>query len=100
MPDANAPAGVGGLLIVAGQLLNLSVFYRLGRVGVFYGGRFGHAVPWTDDFPFSVFAHPQYVGAVTSIWGFFLVMRFPHGDWYVLPVLETVYYALGARLEQ
>ena len=35
-----------------------------------------------------------------SIWGFFLIMRFPHGDWFVLPALETVYYALGAYYEQ
>ena len=43
---------------------------------------------------------PQYVGTVLSIWGFFLVMRFPHDDWLVLPVLETIYYTLGARLER
>jgi hypothetical protein len=44
-------------------------------------------------------AHPQYVGAVLTIWGVFLIVRFPHGDWLVLPALETVYYALGARFE-
>ncbi|MPY87472.1 MAG: hypothetical protein GEU99_06085 [Luteitalea sp.] len=92
--------GLGGLFIAAGQWLNLSVFYHLGTVGVFYGNRFGHEVPWCRQFPFSLLAHPQYVGTVLSIWGFFLIMRFPHGDWYVIPALETVYYVLGARLEQ
>ena len=67
---------------------------------MYYGVRFGHEVPWCRDFPFSLLKHPQYVGAVMSIWGFFLVMRFPHGDWFVLPALEAVYYALGAYCEQ
>jgi Glycosyltransferase Family 4 len=35
----------------------------------------------------------------TIIWGGFLAVRFPHPDWYVLPVVETLYYALGAHLE-
>ena len=90
----------GLVLILAGQVLNFSVFYRLGKIGAYYGVRFGHEVPWCRDFPFSLLKHPQYIGAVMSIWGFFLVMRFPHGDWFGLPALETVYYALGAYCEQ
>ena len=86
-------------LIVVGQMLNLSVFYRLGKVGVFYGNKFGYQVLWCRKFPFSWFKHPQYMGALLSIWGFFLVMRFPNEDWYILPALETVYYVLGARYE-
>lgn len=92
--------GLGGLLIVAGQFLNLGVFYRLGKIGVFYGDKFGYEVPWCLKFPFSLFKHPQYFGTLLSIWGFFLVMRFPHDDWYILPLLETVYYSLGAYLER
>lgn len=91
---------VGGASLIAGQLLNFSVFYRLGRVGVFYGNKFGHEIPWSREFPFSLLKHPQYVGVVLSIWGFFLIMRFPHADWYLLPILETAYYALGIRFEQ
>ena len=91
---------LGGVLIATGQFLNVSVFYRLGEVGVFYGGRFGYEVRWCSEFPFSFLKHPQYVGALLSIWGFFLVARFPHRDWAVLPSLETAYYALGAWLEQ
>jgi methylene-fatty-acyl-phospholipid synthase len=92
--------GVGAMLIAAGQTLNLSVFYRLGKVGVFYGNKFGYQVPWSHKFPFSCLKHPQYLGASLSIWGFFLVMRFPHDDWYLLPALETVYYSLGAFFER
>ena len=90
----------GGLALVAiGQCLNLMTFLRLGRLGVFYGVRFGHSVPWCDAFPFSVLRHPQYVGAVLSIWGLFLMTRFPAADWCWLPLLETLYYALGAHFE-
>jgi hypothetical protein len=31
--------------------------------------------------------------------GFFIAMRFPYHDWYLLPALETVYYGIGAWLE-
>jgi phosphatidyl-N-methylethanolamine N-methyltransferase len=91
---------LGAVLIVVGQILNASVFYRLGKVGAFYGERFGYEVPWCRKFPFSWFKHPQYTGALLSIWGFFLVMRFPHDDWYILPALETAYYVLGAYFER
>jgi methylene-fatty-acyl-phospholipid synthase len=95
------PAGwLGAASIVAGQILNASVFLRLGRVGVFYGNRLGHRTEWHDGFPFSLLDHPQYVGAVLTIWGFFLLVRHPHEDWLALPLLETVYYALGALAER
>ncbi len=92
--------GLGLALIAVGQTLNISVFHRLGFVGVFYGCRFGARVPWCGRFPYSWFAHPQYVGAVLSIWGGFVILRYPHADWHVIPLLETVYYTIGARLEQ
>jgi phosphatidyl-N-methylethanolamine N-methyltransferase len=76
-------------LVLAGQVLNVSVFYRLGRIGVFFGDRFGYRTPWCRSFPFSLLSHPQYVGAVMTIWGIFLAMRFPHADWSALPILET-----------
>lgn len=93
------PLAVASALFVAGQILNFAVFKRLGREGVFYGVRFGHLVPWCNDFPFTILRHPQYVGAVLSIWGFFVLLRYPQPDWMVLPLLETAYYWLGARLE-
>jgi phosphatidyl-N-methylethanolamine N-methyltransferase len=91
---------LGASLIAGGQLLNWSVFQRLGDVGVFYGNRFGYDVPWCTVFPYSLLEHPQYVGAVLSIWGFFLVMRFPQDDWCALPILETAYYVVGSHLER
>ncbi|MBA2409732.1 MAG: hypothetical protein H0V62_08180 [Gammaproteobacteria bacterium] len=103
---ALAPTGTplsmtaGGILIITGQILNFSVFYRLGNIGVFYGNKLGHEVSWCEGFPFSVCRHPQYVGALISVWGLFLVMRFPHEDWLVLPLIETLFYALGAHFER
>ncbi len=91
---------LGGVLIVSGQFLNVSVFCRLGETGVFYGNRFGYDIPRCGQFPFSILKHPQYVGATLSIWGFFLMMRFPHNDWSLLPSLETAYYILGSYFEQ
>jgi methylene-fatty-acyl-phospholipid synthase len=91
---------VGSALMVAGQLLNLGVFIRLGKIGVFYGNKLGYDVPWCRGFPFSVLSHPQYVGTVLSIWGFFMTTRFPQEDWYILPVLQTGYYVAGSYLEQ
>lgn len=90
----------GGVLIAIGQALNLSVFRALGKVGVFYGNRLGHYVPWRQTFPFTWFDHPQYVGTVLTIWGFFVLMRFPAPDWLFVPVLETVYYVIGIWLER
>ncbi len=100
-PSAEGPwLALGLSLICGGQLLNWSVFRRLGDAGVFYGNRFGYDVPWSTAFPFSVLDHPQYVGAVMSIWGLFLIARFPNPDWYVLPAVETVYYVVGSYLER
>jgi hypothetical protein len=100
-PSGNSllPLGIGSALIAFGQMLNCAVFYRLGKVGVFYGNKMGYDIPWSRAFPFSWLRHPQYVGTICSIWGFFVIMRFPHQDWYMLPALETVYYTLGASFE-
>jgi methylene-fatty-acyl-phospholipid synthase len=91
--------GLAAVAIIVGQALNWSVFYRLGWVGAFFGDRLGHDVPWCRAFPFSLLSHPQYVGTVLTIWGFFAIMRFPGHDWCVLPLLETAYYLAGAWLE-
>lgn len=98
------PPGIAGVIAVlavaTGQTLNVSVFVRLGSVGVFYGMRFGHVVQWYTGFPFSLLSHPQYVGTVLSIWGLFLLTRYPAPDWFLLPLLETAYYVIGALGER
>ncbi|MFM7783199.1 MAG: methyltransferase, partial [Gammaproteobacteria bacterium] len=90
-PTHSAP-GVTALavtLLIGGQTLNAAVFLRLGRIGVFYGNRFGHVIPWQNGFPFSLLRNPQYAGTLASIWGLFLLLRYPHPDWLVLPLLQT-----------
>lgn len=57
------------VLLCGGQLLNLSTYRALGTVGVYYGHKLGHRVPWVTTFPFNVTPHPQYVGSVATIWG-------------------------------
>ena len=101
LPAPNDPLviAVALALAVAGQILVVATFYRLGRTGVFFGDQLGFAVPQCREFPFSLLAHPQYVGTVLTIWGGFLLVRFPHDDWYALPVLETIYYLGGMWLE-
>lgn len=90
----------GGVLIAMGQVLNVGVFMQLGKIGVFYGNTLGYRVPRCEGFPFSLLRHPQYTGAVLSIWGFFLTTRFPHDDWFILPLLQTGYYLAGAYVER
>lgn len=80
-------------------MLNFSAAWRLGRVGMFYGVRFGHRVARCDRFPYSVLSHPQYFGTVATIWGLFLALRFPAPDWAALPAIESVYYLVGSLLE-
>lgn len=90
---------IGLLLIVAGQILNFSVFHKIGNTGVLYGKQFGYPVPWVTGFPYSILKHPQYVGTLISIWGAFLVMNYSYEYWYAIPAVETVLYILGAEQE-
>lgn len=60
---------VGLGLILFGQVLNAGIFKAIGHVGVYYGFKLGHVVPWVDGFPFNVVRHPQYVGSVATVWG-------------------------------
>jgi methylene-fatty-acyl-phospholipid synthase len=101
VPTHEGPIVLGGAaaLVVVGQILVIATFYRLGRTGVFFGDRFGYAVRHCREFPFSLLSHPQYVGTMLTIWGVFMALRFPHADWYVLPAVESVYYAAATWLE-
>lgn len=55
-------------LLGYGQLLNLSVYNKLGKNGVYYGCKLGHTIPWVTGFPFDSVPHPQYIGsAMTSV---------------------------------
>lgn len=102
LPVAAGPVAVaaGALLVAGSQVLNVMAFRRLGRVAAFYGREFGLSVPWRSEPPFTWTRHPQYLASVGTTWGVFLIFRFPHDDWFWLPLLTTVYYWLGATLER
>jgi len=101
LPTAPLAMALAGLAVIAvGQWLNGLVFRRLGPRAVFFGSELGDEGRLVTGFPFSLIPHPQYAGAVLSVWGFFLVMRYPNPDWIVLPLIETALYVLGARLER
>jgi methylene-fatty-acyl-phospholipid synthase len=51
-----------------GQSLNAGIFRAIGHVGVYYGFKLGHEVPWVKGWPFDTVSHPQYVGSVLSVW--------------------------------
>lgn len=61
--------------LVAGQLLNLSVYNVLGVNGVNYGAQMGRPIPWIEGFPYNTgCSHPQYVGCVLAWLALFTLM--------------------------
>ena len=67
LPPAAVTAALA--LVAIGQHLNLLVYARLGRDGVYYGARFGKAVPWVTAYPYSAMRDPQYVGCIVTLLG-------------------------------
>lgn len=51
------------------QVLNIAVYQTLSTNGVYYGAKLGKKVAWKHGFPFNTVSHPQYLGAVLTIWG-------------------------------
>ena len=69
---------VAAILMIAGQVLNAAIYYRIGDDGVYYGFKLGRTVPWCTKFPFNVgFRHPQYFGVVLNIWAIAIVLLSP-----------------------
>mmetsp|Transcript_18587 Transcript_18587/g.33291 ORF Transcript_18587/g.33291 Transcript_18587/m.33291 type:complete len:182 (-) Transcript_18587:353-898(-) len=54
------------ILAAAGQYLNYKVYTLIGRDGVYYGARFGKAIPWVTEFPFGTMRDPQYIGCILT----------------------------------
>ncbi|KAK9824170.1 hypothetical protein WJX72_008252 [[Myrmecia] bisecta] len=90
-----------GVLVAAGQALNLGIFHAIGSVGVYYGTKLGHKVPWHKGFPFNIVWHPQYVGSVLTIWGLTLLVweQAPKGT-AVISAYWTAMYVVTALQEQ
>lgn len=99
VPPAHITA-VAFTLMVFGQTLNLCVWDRLGVEGVCYGVKFGCHVPFCTKFPYNTFNHPQYLGAVLTVWGMFLFLSAAQPtDWFTVPLIETTLYYVSTKLE-
>ena len=65
------PLKVGAIIL--GQILNFSVYYKLGFRGVYYGREIGTVpqdAPLVTSFPYNLIPyHPQYVGTLMSLYG-------------------------------
>ena len=71
---------IGWLFILLGQVLNISVYYKLGVKGVYYGIQY-KTVKFRkifNEFPFYIY-HPQYLGGVLSYIGVFLLFGYNNG---------------------
>jgi methylene-fatty-acyl-phospholipid synthase len=86
---------LGTLLILKGQLLNLYCFYLLKEEGIFYGNQYNKKLLWITSFPYNILNNPQYLGVVISIWG----LWFNTTDPYTIPILSSVLYYMGAKIE-
>lgn len=61
--------------VALGQALNFTTYAAIGKVGVYYGFKFGQSVPWCYGFPFNTgLRHPQYLGVVFTLWGGLLML--------------------------
>ena len=94
-PPSLFALGVGAALVLWGQALNVGarpaslsaprrrrrggddrhaiaagIYRAIGKAGVYYGYKFGVAVPWCTGFPFTLgLAHPQYLGSAATAYG-------------------------------
>jgi len=60
------------LLIITGQVLNMSVYKKLGAKGVYYGNKLGHTLPYITTFPYNLgIKNPQYVGCILTLCGLY-----------------------------
>jgi len=92
-------------LVAAGQALNIGIYRAIGKIGVYYGCRLGHKVPWYDGFPFSLGwycpKHPQYVGSAMTVWAVVLLLWTPtlSANLAAFGVFATSCYAFSAYVE-
>ena len=56
--------------VAATPALVAGIYRAIGKAGVYYGYKFGVAVPWCTGFPFTLgLAHPQYLGSAATAYG-------------------------------
>ena len=89
---------IGLILIVLGQLLNMSVYKAISVDGVYYIGQYDPKhYEMIDGFPYTI-PHPMYVGAIITICGLFLSFGFDNKGRVRYPVLCLSLYKIAAYL--
>ena len=68
---------ISALFIILGQLLNLSVYYKLGFNGVYYGNEY-NIIDNNEiqTFPYNLFKNPQYIGCILTTIGLTFLLMF------------------------
>jgi len=71
---------VGNIMLIGiGQTLNLSVYYKLGIRGVYYGNKFGLELPYITTFPYNIrINNPQYIGCILTLCGLYPLISFEY----------------------
>ena len=102
MPTSNI--GIFGvMLIVFGQVLNLSAYCTLGVNGIYYGKEYGVVSNINyDSFPYSHFRDPQYTGCILTLVGLLFYIMRETCDLYsiILIVYTIVLYMLTIEVEK
>ncbi|KAG8465894.1 hypothetical protein KFE25_005464 [Diacronema lutheri] len=95
-----ARLAVGLALVAFGQLLNVSIYWAIGSVGVHYGHQLGHDVPWCTGWPFTWLSNPQYIGVVLTFWGIYLALAPAWTDvaWFTIPLVISFWYFWSINL--
>lgn len=84
---------LGAALVVAGQVLNASVFKALGCIGVYYGHELGYRVPRVTAFPYNLgFSDPQYWGVIVTIFGLYVMLNVQS---FFIPYVELFWYGMS-----
>jgi len=94
---------VGSNLAFVGQFLNVATYTAIGKVGVYYGYKFGFHVPWCNGFPFNVItSHPQYLGSTLTSYGLILITMTEYHSkdgWLMLGHIQAFQYLYMAYIE-
>lgn len=67
-----------------------------------HGCRYGRPVTWCTGFPFTVVAHPQYVGASMTAWGVCALLADSTAvdrGWFALAGVQTLFYVYMSAVE-
>jgi len=85
------------MFIGAGQILNLSVYDKLGLEGVYYGGQF-KKLPMVTSFPYTICSNPQYIGCVLTHYG--ILLFYPYQEVCLISLYSILWYLATTDIEK